>query len=155
MGFVTCGAIGLGAKSTCLQILAWALTSLSERTRRVDSRSAHAEKLGRPRHVQTRHLWVQQLKKEPGDTNVSDVLTSPGSRVWRWANIFGAEGVMTTGIRCFWQHAVRQWCSGARVTPSGGQSSCRTWRGAGWWHVDLRQDVNGQIWDPRRPLTQG
>ena len=39
--------------------------------------------LGRLRHVQTRHVWVQQrveegdlrLKKEPGDTNVSDVLT--------------------------------------------------------------------------------
>ena len=41
--------------------------------------------LGRLRHVQTRHLWVQQrvqegdlrLNKEPGDTNVSDALTKP------------------------------------------------------------------------------
>ena len=41
--------------------------------------------LGRLRHVQTRYLWVQQrvqqgdlrLKKEPGDTNVSDALTKP------------------------------------------------------------------------------
>ena len=40
--------------------------------------------LGRRRHVQTRYLWVQQrvqqgdlrLKKEPGDTNVSDALTT-------------------------------------------------------------------------------
>ena len=39
--------------------------------------------LGRLRHVQTRHLWVQQrvhhgdlrLKKEPGDRIVSDALT--------------------------------------------------------------------------------
>ena len=39
--------------------------------------------LGRSRHVQTRYLWVQQrvqegdfrLKKEAGDTNVSDALT--------------------------------------------------------------------------------
>ena len=39
--------------------------------------------LGRLRHVQTRYLWVQQrvqegdfrLKKESGDTNVSDALT--------------------------------------------------------------------------------
>ena len=37
------------------------------------------------RHVQTRYLWVQQrvqevdlrLKKEPGDTDVSDALTKP------------------------------------------------------------------------------
>ena len=41
--------------------------------------------LGRLRHVQTRFMWVQQrvqegdlrLKKEPGDTNVSDALTKP------------------------------------------------------------------------------
>ena len=41
--------------------------------------------LGRFRHVQTRHLWVQQrvqegdlrLKKEPTDTNVSDAPTKP------------------------------------------------------------------------------
>ena len=41
--------------------------------------------LGRLWHVQTRYLWVQQgvqegdlrLKKEPGDTNLSDTLTKP------------------------------------------------------------------------------
>ena len=41
--------------------------------------------LGRLRHVQTRYLWVQQrvqegyirLKKEPGDTNVTDAFTKP------------------------------------------------------------------------------
>ena len=44
--------------------------------------------LGRLRHVQTRYLWVQQrvqqgdlrLKKEPGDTNVSDALTKTSGR---------------------------------------------------------------------------
>ena len=41
--------------------------------------------LGRLKHVQTRHLWVQQqeqqrdlhLQKEYGDTNVSDAPTKP------------------------------------------------------------------------------
>ena len=56
---------------------------------RTDSSSGLADGsrrgLGRFQHVQTRYLWVQQrvqegdlrLKKELGDTNVSDALTKP------------------------------------------------------------------------------
>ena len=29
------------------------------------------------------------------------------------------------------------------------KSLCRTWSGAGWWHADPRQNVDGQIWNPR------
>ena len=81
-GIVKCAAIGLGARSMlsdfgmCADVVV-----------RTDSSSGLAvgsrRGLGRLRHVQTRYLWVQQrvqqgdlrLKKEPGDTNVSDALT--------------------------------------------------------------------------------
>ena len=79
---VKCAAIGFGARSMlsdfgmCADVVV-----------RTDSSSELAvgsrRGLGRLRHVQTRYLWVQQrvqqgdlrLKKEPGDTNVSDALT--------------------------------------------------------------------------------
>ena len=81
-GIVKCAAIGLGARSMlsdfgmCADVVV-----------RTDSSSGLAvgsrRGLGRLRHVQTRYLWVQQrvqegdlrLKKESGDTNVSDALT--------------------------------------------------------------------------------
>ena len=65
--------------------------------------------LGRLKHVQTRHLWVQQRVQEgrltheegeSGDTNVSDALTKPldeermlNLRVQRRTDIVGARGV--------------------------------------------------------------
>ena len=73
------------ARDPCFQILACVLTSWFAPTRQVGCQLAHDEGLGRLRHVQTRHLSVQQrikegdlrLKTEPGDTNVSDALTKP------------------------------------------------------------------------------
>ena len=57
--------------------------------------------LDRLRHVQTRYFWVQQrvqegdlrLKKEPGDTNVSDALTKPldGKRMLNLLTMMGYE----------------------------------------------------------------
>ena len=108
--------------------------------------------LGRLRHVQTRYFWVQQrvqegdfrLKKEPGDTNVSDALTKPlnekrmlnlltmmGCEFRKRTNIVGARGTVTIDIvfsnMVFQQYGVfsskivfeasgvAQWYSGARI----------------------------------------
>ena len=81
-GTVKCAAIGLGARSMlsdfgmCADVVACTDSSSGLA---VGSRRG----LGRLRHVQTRYLWVQQrvqegdlrLKKELGDTNISDALT--------------------------------------------------------------------------------
>ena len=81
-GIVKCAAIGIGARSM-LSDLACVLTSWYALTRQVDWTVGSRRGLDRLRHVQTRYWWVQQrvqqgdlrLKKEPGDTNVSDALT--------------------------------------------------------------------------------
>ena len=73
------------AQDPCLEIFGMSAVVVV----RTDSSSGLAvgsrRGLGRLRHVQTRYLWVQQrvqegdfrLKKEQGDTNVSDALTKP------------------------------------------------------------------------------
>ena len=80
-GIVKCAAIGLGARSMLADFGVCADVVI-----RTDSSSVLAvgsrRGLGRLRHVQTRYLWVQQrvqegdlrLKKESGETNVSDAL---------------------------------------------------------------------------------
>ena len=79
-GIVKCAAIG-GARSMLADF-----GMSADVVVRTDSSSGLAvgsrRGLGRIWHVQTRYLWVQQrvqegdlrLKKEPGDTNVSDAL---------------------------------------------------------------------------------
>ena len=83
-GGVKCAVIGFGAKAMladfgmCADVV---VRTYSSSGLVVGSRRG----LGRHRHLQTRYLWVQQqvqegnlrLKKEPGDTNVSDALTEP------------------------------------------------------------------------------
>ena len=104
------------------------------------------------------------MKKEPGDTNVSDALTKPlheqrmtnpltamGGE-FRWANLVGVGGAITSRIvsrsmkfRCGFLE--REW------SRSGVRCLRRTWSGAGWWHADLRHNVDGQIRNPRRQVT--
>ena len=104
-GIVKCAAIGLGARSMlayfdmCVDVVV-----------RTDSSSGLAvgsrRGLGRLRHVQTRYLWVQQrvqqgdfrLKKEPGDTNVSDALTKPLDEK-RMTNLLTMMGYVFRGGR--------------------------------------------------------
>ena len=81
-GIVKCAAIGLGARSKLSDF-----GMSADVVVRTDSPSGLAvgsrRELGRLQHVQTRYLWVQQrvqqgdlrLKKEVGDTIVSDALT--------------------------------------------------------------------------------
>ena len=83
-GIVKSAAIGLGARSMLADF-----GMCADVVVRTDSSSGLAvgsrRGLGGIRHVQTRYLWVQQrvqegdlrLKKEPGDTNVTDALTKP------------------------------------------------------------------------------
>ena len=75
-------------------------------TCRVDWRLGPAEDWVALRHVQTRYLWVEQrvqqgdlrLKKEPGDTNVSDALTKPLDEK-RMTNLLTMRGYMFRGGR--------------------------------------------------------
>ena len=116
-GLDKCAAIGFGARSMLADSGMCAGVVV-----RTDSSSGYAvgsrRGLGRLRHVRTCYLWVQQrvqegdrrLKKEPGDTNVSDALTKPlhEQRMtnlltamgceFRWANLVGVRGAITSGI---------------------------------------------------------
>ena len=82
---------------------------------------------------------------------MTNLLTAMGCE-FRWANLVGVRGAITSGIvsgsmkfgRGFLE---REW------SRSGGQSLRRTWSGAGWWHADLRHNVDGQIRNPRRQVT--
>ena len=102
-GIVKCAAVGIGARS----MLAY-FGMFADVVVRTGSSSGVAvgsrRGLSQLRHVQTRYLWVRQpvqegdvrLKKEPGDTNVSDALTKPdGLRVERRADRVSAGSTVT------------------------------------------------------------
>ena len=104
------------ARDPCLQIFACVLASWSALTRRVDWRLAHDEDLvasATCRLATCRcNSGVQEgdlrLKKEPGDTNVSDALTKPlehrsGARVSMTMKIVFQHDLSARVF--FWKHA--------------------------------------------------
>ena len=113
-----------------------------------------------------RYVWVQQrvqerdfrLTKEPGDTNVSDTLTKPLEER-RMTNLLPA---MVTSSEVS-EHCWRQRRNDDRTDFSSMKFSCGVLQreirallgvAAYWvWLADLRQDVDEQIWEPRRQAT--
>ena len=103
-GIVKCAAIGLGARSMLSDFGMCA--DVVVRTDSSSGLSVGRGGLGRLQHVQTRYLWVQQrvqqgdlrLKKEPGDTNVSDAHTKPLDEK-RMTNLLTKKGYAFRGGR--------------------------------------------------------
>ena len=95
-----------------------------------------------PRHVQTRNLWVQQrvqeedfrLKKEPGDTNLTDALTNPLDE-GRMTNLLKAVGHEFRDGSGNLERECRAVVDGAYVELGVV---------LGWWNADHRQTLTGK-----------
>ena len=75
-----------------------------------------------------------------------------GIRVQRRAHIVGAGGAVTSEIVFSSMHfssGVLERACRAVV----GKASVDLGLVLGWWHADHRQDVDEQIWNPRRRVT--